>query len=61
MTNKTTSAKAYRLSGLLRAAIAARQTDDAEHDKGVMEVLETAEELAAQIINEVEALERLSR
>ena len=54
---KTTTHKAYRLAGLLRAVIAASEAADAEHDKGVTEVLEAAEELANEIIDDCERLE----
>lgn len=54
---KTATDKAYRLSGLLRAAICASEVTDAESDKGVKEVLEAAQELAVQIIDACERLE----
>lgn len=62
MRQLTTSGKAYRLQGMIRAALLAEENDTShlyDDSKGVTYVLEAAEELAGEIINEVERLERV--
>ncbi|MCV2872601.1 hypothetical protein OEZ71_09845 [Defluviimonas sp. WL0050] len=56
----STSGKAYRLQGMIRASIIAEENETSRlfaDGKGVTWVLEAAEELASQIINEVELME----